>query len=111
MPQINIEVNVYCAQPNWVFEKDYIKPAYRIYANHDLLTERAWLWGKNPLTENIWLDGEAKEYSIKLVPILKNPAQAKFRLADLIITNFVASDYKITKASAYDITFALLNTQ
>jgi len=92
MPQINVEVDVYCSQPDWVFEErlkadKYYESMYRLYANHDLLTERTWAWRNQPLTENIWLEGEGKVYSIKLIPILKNPAQAKFKLHNLIVKN------------------------
>lgn len=109
MPQINVTVDVYCTQPDWVFEErlkadKYYEAVYRLYANHDLLTERTWAWGKKPLSENIWLEGDREKYSIKLVPILKNPAMAKFKLHNLIVKN---ANYNITEAGVYAITFTL----
>lgn len=86
MDPINLSVEVHCKIPGWVSEphnSSYRNNIYRLYINGDLYTERSWLWDYNHtyILEDIWSQlGKNIQYKLELVPIMKNAAQAKFRL-------------------------------
>jgi len=93
MPFVNLQVEVHCQQPNWVSRPHNLKyqnPIYRIYLNGDLFTERTWIWDSKRIfiSEDIWAQlGKNISYTIKLVPVLKNSAQAKFKLTNLEVND------------------------
>ena len=96
---INITVNVHCIRPSWVFQpqnEEFLQPIYRIYVDNDLYTERTWRWGPNTLiNEEIWLDSGVG-HSVRIEPVLKNPAQAKFKLTNFKIHN---RDFTLTEVT------------
>lgn len=91
MEPINLLVEVHCYIPDWVtldYNQKFRNSIYRIYLDNDLLTERSWIWDYSRIyiLEDIWIYTERnKDYTLKLEPVLKNPAQAKFRLANFHI--------------------------
>lgn len=93
MPFVNLQVEVHCQQPKWVFRQHNLKyqtPIYRIYLNGDLFTERTWVWDSNRvfISEDIWAQlGKNISYTIKLEPVLKLPVQAKFKLTNLVVND------------------------
>jgi hypothetical protein len=106
----NLFVEVHCTQPQWVFQErnqQYSTPIYRIYVNDDLLTERTWIWTPDNtfIKEDMWVQlGKQVTYSLKLVPVLKNPAQAKFMLMNFGSTN---TGYTQTRINNNEISFKL----
>lgn len=47
-----------------------LDPIYRLYVNEELFAERTWIWGSSYLEENLQIDAEPGEYTIRyeLVP-------------------------------------------
>ena len=92
MIAVNLTVDVHCTRPAWALVSQngiYKDSIYRIYVNGDLLTERTWAWDNNFIVrEEIWIYCNQHElYTIKLEPILVNPAQATFLLDNLLVTH------------------------
>lgn len=90
MHPVNIKVEIHCSRPNWVNlprNAEFREPKYRIYFNNDLLTERSWIWeDSNYIQEDIWVYmGKNINYLIELEPVVKNPAQAKFKITNLSV--------------------------
>lgn len=110
MSAINVQVDVCCTRPSWVFaehlkDEQFDVSIYRLYANHDLLTERTWIWdNETVIRENIWLFDNCKHYSIKLFPILKNAAQAKFSLKNFVV---VDAEHTVLNHDRTTLTFEL----
>jgi len=40
-------------------------PTYRLYVNHELFSERTWIWRDDCLEENIVVYGEPGDYTLK----------------------------------------------
>ena len=89
MATYKIHVNVHCSRPEWVFQprnKDFLNTSYRLYLNNELMIERSWVWGdSNFIKEEILVDlPPGTICNLKLEPVIKNIAQAKFALTDCI---------------------------
>lgn len=91
MDACNLQVEIHCRIPGWVSDPhnaNYRTNIYRLYLNNDLLTERSWIWNQEKvfINEDIWafLDKNV-EHTLELRPVLKNPAQAKFKFENFRI--------------------------
>lgn len=109
MGEFKITVEVHCHCPTWVLEnlnEEFRKSIYRLYVNDDLLTERLWIWDNSKLIqETIWVALTVDDtHSLSLTPVLKNPAQAKFKFNNFSIANTLFESTYITDTS---ITFKL----
>jgi hypothetical protein len=85
MDPIKILVKICCDHPSWVENYPKLLPSiYRLYINNDLLTERTWRYGNhNALHEEIYANLKPdNEYTLRVEPVVKNPAQAKFKVSD-----------------------------
>ena len=89
MKDVNLNLDVICTRPNWVFVNFYKdfevfqNPIYRLYVNSDLITERTWIYDNSikSIHENVWIRlPEGPTHSVRLEPVMKMPSQAKFLL-------------------------------
>jgi len=96
MPTVTLTLDVDCEKPTWARIKEdknlYEPPAYRLILNNELLTERTWppseIFPNFLIKETMPVELEIrKENRLKLVPLLENPAQAKFTLTNLMLNN------------------------
>lgn len=92
MHRILITVDVHCYRAEWAKNNpntEYNDIRYRLYVDEDLLTERNWSWDeRNFIRERIVVDVESRPYHrLTLVPVLKLPEQAMFKLSDFTVTN------------------------
>jgi hypothetical protein len=111
MIETNINIEVHCARPNWVFlsfpiVKQFDISYYRLYIDSDLLTERTWIWDNNTfIKEDIWINTEPNiEHIIKIEPIVKNPAQAQFELLNFKVVN---KNYQLNRLDINQISFKI----
>ena len=51
-------------------------PAYRIYLNNELFTERTWEWRDAYLKNTLQIQGPSGEYKVRIEPV--QPCDAKF---------------------------------
>lgn len=66
MREVKISVEVTC---KWAVKP----PAYRIYVDDDLLTERSYIWGPNQFVkENIIVNIDAGPHTFRLEPVNPN---------------------------------------
>ena len=96
MSVIEIIVDVNCHRPAWVHEKhniNFLKSAYRIYINNELLIERWWAWDDNTLIrEKVLVNLPINSTNqIVLEPVLIDPAQATFNFSNFTIQNQIFS--------------------
>ena len=54
-----VQMDVYC-------EWDETAPSYRVYVNDELFCERTYIWRDSYLTENLQIQAEPGEYTIRL---------------------------------------------
>jgi hypothetical protein len=107
MDPTKILVKICCDQPSWVENYPKLLPSiYRLYINNDLLTERSWIYGNhNALHEEIYAKLKINdEYTLRVEPVVKNPAQARFKINDF------TTPYKstvVTDCTDLSITFKL----
>lgn len=96
MPIVTLTLDVDCEKPTWAQIKEdknlYEPPAYRLILNNELLTERSWpppeVFPNFGIRETMPVEiALRQENRIKFVPILENPAQAKFTLSNLCLNN------------------------
>lgn len=94
MPAVTLTLDVDCEKPKWAQTKEdrnlYEPPAYRLILNNELMTERSWpppeVFPKFAIRETMFVDiAVRQENRIKFVPILENPAQAKFSISNLCL--------------------------
>jgi len=111
MSEININVDIHCSRPNWVFLpnvsiEQYDISYYRLYVDSDLLTERTWIWDNNTfIKEDIWIEADPNiEHVIKIEPVLKNPAQARFELLNFKVVN---KNYQLNRLDINQISFKI----
>jgi hypothetical protein len=100
-----ILVKICCNQPSWV--KNYPKlspPIYRLYIDNDLLTERLLKYSNTTAVyEEIHADLKTNiEYTLRIEPIITNPAQAKFKIDD-----FTSAYLSIITSTDHAVTFKL----
>lgn len=91
--QINFDVK--CYRPIWAMghsEPELRESFYRLYLDNELITERTWIWlNKTFLNESICVKLDQRFiHNLKLIPIIKFPDQAIFKL-----DNFSCRDKKI----------------
>ena len=62
-----------------------LDPIYRLYVNEELFAERTWIWGSSYLEENLQIDAEPGEYTIRyeLVP----PHLAQLQVKNMRVTD------------------------
>jgi hypothetical protein len=109
MPAVNLTVEVHGIQPSWVYritDTDYTPPIYRFYINNDLLTERTWIWNNNNyIQENAWINSVPNsQNTLTIEPIIKNPAQIKFKLSNFNIINY---PFEYKQINEHTISFTL----
>jgi hypothetical protein len=81
-----------------------VPPVYRLYVNHELFTERTYIWGGTQyLEENISLDAPPGKYTIR-VDNLGDP-DCQFKIRNLKVSNGPAQvidskTFEITNESA-----------
>lgn len=91
MEAINLRVEVHCRIPQWVSEphnSEFRNNIYRLYLDNDLLTERSWVWQHETtfILEDVWANLTKNSYhTLEIKPVLKNPAQAKFKFENFKI--------------------------
>jgi hypothetical protein len=56
--EVSVSADVYC---RWSGSP----PVYRLYVNHELFTERTWIWKDGFLTESFHVCGEPGDYPIR----------------------------------------------
>ena len=93
MAEYRLSVEVHCTRPNWVFDpvnKDFSASHYRLYLNNELLIERTWVWeNSNFIKEDMKVSvAPGTICSLKLEPVIKNIAQAKFKLQNLSVNTY-----------------------
>ena len=110
MPDVNLEVEIYCHVAKWT-EAENLKsiipdPIYRVYVDDDLLTERTWIWNNTVfIKENVWARLNVnRTHCFKIEPIIANPAQARFNLKNFTILN---NNYELVNSDEYQVTFKL----
>ena len=54
-----------------------LSPVYRLYVNDELFSERTWIWTDSSLEENLQIDAEPGEYTIRYEFIEPNLATLK----------------------------------
>ena len=54
-----------------------LSPVYRLYVNDELFSERTWIWTDGSLEENLQIDAEPGEYTIRYELIEPNLATLK----------------------------------
>jgi hypothetical protein len=54
-----------------------LSPVYRLYVNDELFSERTWIWTDSSLEENLQIDAEPGEYTIRYELIEPNLATLK----------------------------------
>jgi hypothetical protein len=106
MKTYELTVDVQCHRPNWVFSihntLKYETSYYRIYVNETLLIERNWVWPNDTLIqEKIMVVLDVVPTNIYLEPVLKNPAQAVFKLDNLQV-----ADTSFTSEQINDLTIS-----
>lgn len=93
MTELNILVDIRCARPNWVYaehlkDQGFDQSSYRLYINNDLLTERSWAWSDEyTVVENICIVNRKDLYTLRIVPIIKARAQARFSMHNFRVAN------------------------
>jgi hypothetical protein len=107
MEPVKILVKIYHYQPSWVENYPKLLPSiYRLYVNNDLITERTWNYGNhNVLYEELHAGLTVdNEYTLRLEPVVKNPAQVIFK-----IDEFTTPDQPTTVINTSDlsVTFKL----
>jgi len=67
MTNVSLSVDVYCTRSEG-------NPAYRVYVDGDLLTERNWIWPAYEvyIKENIEVEVEAGEHRLEVVDCSNN---------------------------------------
>lgn len=93
MSNYKVNVEVHGSRPSWVFEesnKQYQNSGYRIYLNQELMVERSWIWDNNTfIKEELIVDViPGTICNLRLEPVVKNVAQAKFSLKNLTSNNY-----------------------
>jgi hypothetical protein len=75
--EVKITADVYC-------DRDAAVPAYRIYVNHDLITERTFSWSGTDtfIRENMICDLEPGQHQVRLEPVDVN---GTFMLRDVTV--------------------------
>ena len=107
MGATKILVKISCDHPSWVENYPKLLPSiYRLYINNDLLTERTWRYGNhNALHEEIYAKLKFDDvYTLRIEPVVKNPAQAKFTISDF---NTPHRSTVVTDCTNLSITFKL----
>lgn len=61
-------------------EWEGLPPAYRVYVNDELFTERTWIWTDSYLSEMLQIAAEPGRYEVRVEPV--GPALAKFSLTN-----------------------------
>lgn len=56
-------------------EWEGLEPAYRVYVNDELFTERTWRWTDSYINETLQISAVPGVYSIRLEPVLPNLAR------------------------------------
>lgn len=83
--ETHINIEVQCLKPSWV---NYEKNRYRLYVDHDLLTERDWIWDLNTVIhEDFWVNLEPGTHTIRLEPVLQVKSVAQFGLRNFSLGN------------------------
>ena len=54
-----------------------LSPVYRLYVNDELFSERTWIWTDSSLEENLQIDAEPGDYTIRYELIEPNLATLK----------------------------------
>ena len=77
MKTVSISVDVWCDYNN------FVNPAYRVYVDKDLLTERTFIWksASQFVREHIEVNVDTGEHTLRIVNL--SPETAKFRLENL----------------------------
>ena len=57
-----------------------LNPAYRIYVNDELFTERTWIWNEYKLQEILQIQAPPGEYRVRLEPV--EPTLARFTVTN-----------------------------
>ena len=110
MDPVQLTIDVHCTQANWVFTLtetnlkaiNYIRPAYRIFINDELFTERTWNWDNSSMVKEVISINDLPDvYHIKLEPV-SNTASADFEL-----TNFSGQRCQLLDSTKHTVTFKL----
>jgi hypothetical protein len=109
MVTVHFSFEVHCQRPPWAvlnLDQRYANSIYRIYVNHDLITERNWIWdNQTVLHENIWVFVEENsQHTLRLEPVIFNSRQAEFNIAN-VKTN--VEDIEILDTSPVALTFEI----
>ena len=92
MKEYKININVYC------FKKEGVNPAYRLYVDGDLITERTYVWtNANPpavtqgqfVKENVWVNLEPGEHEVKIEAV--DPTFSGFYFSDLMLDDGIVN--------------------
>ena len=62
---------------------EWIQPAYRVYVNDELFTERTWIWTDFYLEETLQIQAPPGKYQVRLEPV--TPNLAKFEVSNFRI--------------------------
>lgn len=60
-----------------------LSPIYRLYVNDELFAERTWIWTDSRLEENLQINAEPGEYTIRYELI--EPNLATFKIGNLSV--------------------------
>lgn len=93
--ELQLSFDIYASIPSWIeqlSETQRDESRYRVYVDDELITERTWMWGNSAyLKEIIWVDIEAGQHYLKIEPVIKNPAQARFSIDNFSTNRIVES--------------------
>lgn len=79
MTEVLLAVDVMC---EWLG----YEPAYRVYVDGDLLTERTYVWGNQQyVREHLVVNLEPGEHQLIVDPIINHGTQAQFKLTNFTI--------------------------
>ena len=79
MTEVLLAVDIMC---EWLG----YEPAYRVYVDGDLLTERTYIWGDQQyVREHLSVNLEPGEHQLIVEPIINHGTQAQFKLTNFTI--------------------------
>jgi hypothetical protein len=58
-------------------EWEGLSPIYRLYVNDELFSERTWIWTDSTLEENLQIEADPGEYTLRYELLSPNLAQLK----------------------------------
>jgi len=97
---VKLTFNVHCQRPPWGINNPVSKftdSRYRVYIDHDLITERTWVWDNCILLkENVWINAiEGSDHTLKIEPVVCMPEQAVFTVDNFAIVDLPATSTKV----------------